>query len=347
MIFKKESFFNKNILVTGGAGFIGGYLIRRLLKETNSKIFNIDKFGYASNLTWLKNTPNSQNHKLFNLDLSDFGKTKEVIDFINPDFVFHLAAESHVDRSIEGPEVFIKSNIMGTFNLLESLRLHWEKMNQNRKDFFKLHHISTDEVFGSLPKTGYFNELSRYDPRSPYSASKASSDHLVRAWFHTFGLPIVITNCSNNFGPWQYPEKLIPLTILNAINDIPIPIYGDGCNVRDWLFVEDHINALLLVAANGKVGSTYCIGGHGEKTNLNIVLNICKILDETIKRESPHENLIKFVKDRPGHDKRYSIDSTLVRKEFNWKPLNSFDFDLKNTILWYLNNQNWCKKLKF
>ena len=347
MIFKKESFLNKNILVTGGAGFIGGYLIRRLLKETNSKIFNIDKFGYASNLTWLKNTPNSQNHKLFNLDLSDFGKTKEVIDFINPDFVFHLAAESHVDRSIEGPEVFIKSNIMGTFNLLESLRLHWEKMNQNRKDFFKLHHISTDEVFGSLPKTGYFNELSRYDPRSPYSASKASSDHLVRAWFHTFGLPIVITNCSNNFGPWQYPEKLIPLTILNAINDIPIPIYGDGCNVRDWLFVEDHINALLLVAANGKVGSTYCIGGHGEKTNLNIVLNICKILDETIKRESPHENLIKFVKDRPGHDKRYSIDSTLVRKEFNWKPLNSFDFDLKNTILWYLNNQNWCKKLKF
>ena len=348
MIFKKEKFFNENIhiLVTGGAGFIGGCLIRRLLQETNAKIFNLDKLSYASNLSWLKNTPNSQNHKLINLDLSDFDQTKEAIDLIDPDFVFHLAAESHVDRSIEGPEVFIKSNILGTVNLLESLRLHWDKLNQNRKDFFKIHHISTDEVFGSLPRIGSFNEFTRYDPRSPYSASKASSDHLVRAWFHTFGLPIIITNCSNNFGPWQYPEKLIPLTILNAINDIPIPIYGDGCNIRDWLFVEDHINALLLVAEKGKIGSTYCIGGHGEKSNLNIVLDICSMLDKMIKKKSPHKNLIKFVKDRPGHDKRYSIDSSLLKKEFNWKPLNSFEVNLKNTISWYLKNQAWCKKSK-
>ena len=280
-----------------------------------------------------------------NIDLKDQDKTRNALDISNPDLIMHLAAESHVDRSIDSPKVFIESNIIGTYNLLESAKDHWESLPIARQRNFRFHHISTDEVFGSLGKLGKFNEMTRYDPRSPYSASKAASDHLVNAWHHTYKLPVVLTNCSNNYGPWQFPEKLIPLVVIKALRNEPIPIYGDGQNVRDWLFVTDHIEALLLSASRGKLGSNYCIGGFGEQTNINLVKSICTILNEINPRNERYENLISFVADRPGHDKRYSIDSSLIRNELGWRPRVNFLDGLKITIEWYLENFDWYDEL--
>ena len=331
------------ILITGGCGFIGGALIRKLLTSTDHEILNIDKFGYASDHLSIDQTINqlkTNKYKLFKINLNNKNKLEEIIQNFEPDLIMHLAAESHVDRSIESPEHFIESNILGTFNLLESCRKFFYSLNIEKKSKFIFHHISTDEVFGSLEEKGRFSESTPYDPRSPYSASKASSDHLVRSWYHTYGLPVIITNCSNNFGPWQFPEKLIPLVTLKAIHSEKIPIYGDGSNVRDWLFVEDHVDALILSAMKGEIGETYCIGGFGERTNLEVVEKICDILDDLTPKSFKHKDLISFVEDRKGHDKRYSINSEKIQSELNWKPKHSFDDGLLKTVEWYLKNEN-------
>ena len=337
----------KRILITGGAGFIGGAVIRRLIREKSFLIFNLDKLGYASNLKSIEkmisstNQINNNNYKFLKVDLSDINLTREAVKFANPDLVMHLAAESHVDRSIAGPIEFINSNIIGTFNLLESIREHFELLPESRRTSFRFHHISTDEVFGSLSEEGYFVEETPYSPRSPYSASKASSDHLVQSWFHTYGIPIVITNCSNNYGPRQFPEKLIPLTIINALLDKKIPLYGDGKNVRDWLYVDDHVEALILAANRGEIGECYCIGGNSEKNNLQIINMICKLLDELIPHKSSHSKLIEYVKDRPGHDRRYAINPKKIKSELGWMPSTTFEDGLFNTVNWYINNKEW------
>ena len=341
----------KRVLVTGGAGFIGGSLIRKLLNISDCLIFNIDKMGYASDLTSieqeiLKLGAKAKNRfKTSKIDLYHKVKTSEAIKAIDPDIVFHLAAESHVDRSIAGPEIFIKSNIMGTFNLLEAVKEHWESLNDERRDVFRMHHISTDEVFGSLGAKGKFTEKTAYNPRSPYSASKASSDHLVSAWNSTYGLPTIITNCSNNYGPWQMPEKLIPLVIIKAINNQKIPIYGDGKNIRDWLHVEDHVDAIILAATKGTIGSKYCIGGCNERSNIDVVKLICEILNDRIPKDSYYEKQISFVKDRLGHDHRYAIDNLFISNKLAWTPRYSFENGLIETIDWYLNNLDWCKSM--
>ena len=334
----------KKILITGGLGFIGSALIYRLLKNTNSKIFNIDKLVQKNNLLSVNNefsNYGNSRYQFLNHDLKDNEYLKKIFNESNPDIVFHLAAESHVDRSIESPRKFLESNIVGTFNILENSLAFFNELSINRKSNFKFLHISTDEVFGSLGKSGLFNENSNYNPISPYSATKAASDHLVNSWFHTFGLPTLISNCSNNYGPRQLPDKLIPKIIINAINSKPIPIYGNGLNIRDWLFVEDHINALLLMAYKGKPGSHFCIGGGEEKTNLNICKKICNLLDDLKPQQYSHSSLITFVRDRPGHDFRYGIDSTLIFKELGWEPIFNFDKTIKQTIIWYLKNQDW------
>ena len=341
---------NLRVLITGGAGFIGGALIRRLLSQTSVTIFNLDKLGYASDLDGIDIYLNKYKNKIqkryyfIREDLCNRTKLDELIIKIDPDLVFHLAAESHVDKSIEGPEIFVKSNILGTFNLLESLRNHWENLPDNRRDSFRFHHVSTDEVYGSVKSNIKFNEKSKYAPRSPYSASKASSDHLVMAWFHTFGFPALITNCSNNYGPWQFPEKLIPLVISKAIYDKPIPMYGDGQQIRDWLFVEDHIDALLLVSEKGLIGESYCIGGYGERTNEDVISKICLILDKLRPRSESYLYLITSVKDRLGHDRRYAINSSKIQDELGWKPNIEFDEGLKFTVKWYLDNLDWLNK---
>ena len=307
-------------------------------------IFNLDKIGYASDLRSIRDTLSSlgiekeDRHELLKVDLTNNSETISAINYANPDFVMHLAAESHVDRSIQGPEEFIKSNICGTFNLLEAVRNHYDKLNSKRKENFRFLHISTDEVFGSLGDTGTFNESTRYDPRSPYSASKASSDHIVSAWHHTFGIPTLMTNCSNNYGPWQYKEKLIPKIIYNALSNKEIPIYGNGENIRDWLFVEDHVNGLIKVLLEGKIGEKYCIGGNQEKNNNEVVNKICELMDNIIPKEISYKALINYVEDRLGHDKRYAIDSSKMKSQLNWRPKYSFDKGLEITVLWYLEH---------
>ena len=336
---------NKNIykvIVTGGAGFIGGNLIRKLLKETNWIVYNIDQMGYASDLSWIQDIKDHKlRHIFLKIDLRNKEGLDKVVKDIGPNLIIHLAAESHVDRSIDNPSNFIESNIIGTFNLLEASRAYWEEISDIKKKLFRFIHISTDEVFGTLDLKGKFDENTKYSPRSPYSSSKASSDHLVQSWHYTYGLPTIISNCSNNFGPYQFPEKLIPLTILKGIKGENIPLYGDGLNIRDWLYVEDHVDALLLIAEKGKVGKSYCIGGFGEKTNKEVQLEICNILDKVKPKEFPHSDLIKNVADRPGHDKRYSINSNLIQKELGWSPKVSFEDGLKKTINWYVDNMKW------
>ncbi len=331
------------VLVTGGAGFIGGAVVRRLLAESGTIVFNLDKLGYASDLTGIQEQlagRDLERHVLQQVNLVDLESTDAAVQQADPDLVLHLAAESHVDRSIDGPGEFLASNVSGTFNLLQAVRRHWEALPTERQEQFRFHHISTDEVFGSLGELGRFSETTPYDPRSPYSASKAASDHLVNAWHHTYGLPVVLTNCSNNYGPWQFPEKLIPVVILKALAGEPIPLYGDGANVRDWLYVEDHVDALLLAVRQGRVGENYCVGGYGELSNKEVVVAICELLDHLNPDGGEHARLITRVADRPGHDRRYAIDSTRISTELGWQPRYGFEEGLEVTVRWYMANQD-------
>ena len=334
----------RRILVTGGAGFIGGAVVRRLLQESEAIVFNLDKMGYASELTSIDHVLSAlgpdhvERHQLLKVDLADAEAVAAAVAQADPDLVMHLAAESHVDRSIAGPGVFIQSNVTGTYNLLQAVRSHYDALSNERRSQFRLHHISTDEVFGSLGPEGRFSETTPYDPRSPYSSSKAASDHLVSAWHHTYGLPVVLTNCSNNYGPWQFPEKLIPVVTLKAAARKAIPLYGDGLNVRDWLYVEDHVDALLLAACRGESGRSYCVGGYGERTNREVVECICKHLDDLIPGQSPHADLIEMVNDRPGHDRRYAIDPTRIETELGWSPRHEFSTAIAETVRWYLKH---------
>ena len=333
----------RRVLVTGGAGFIGGAVVRRLLSESEAIVFNLDKMGYASDLTSIEEVlselgdESEQRHVLQQVNLADPSAVRDAVKAADPDLVMHLAAESHVDRSIAGPGVFIESNVTGTYNLLQAVREHVDGLSGERQDNFRLHHISTDEVFGSLGSEGRFSETTPYDPRSPYSSSKAASDHLVSAWHHTYDLPVVLTNCSNNYGPWQFPEKLIPVVTLKAAAGESIPLYGDGLNVRDWLYVEDHVDALLLAACRGKSGRSYCVGGYGERTNRQVVECICSHLDALKPEGRPHSDLIELVRDRPGHDRRYAIDPTRIENELGWKPRHDFSTAIEATVRWYLN----------
>ena len=331
------------ILVTGGAGFIGSAVVRLAIAQGHS-VINVDALTYAACLENVASVADHPNYVFEQLDIRDRTALKIVFDKHAPDAVMHLAAESHVDRSIDGPADFIETNVNGTFNMLEVVRSYWQ--SQGKLEGFRFHHISTDEVFGTLGATGMFTEDTPYDPRSPYSASKASSDHLVRAWHETYGLPVVLTNCSNNYGPYHFPEKLIPVVILNALAGKPLPIYGDGGNIRDWLHVDDHAHALLLVLENGKVGRSYNIGGENERTNLELVETLCEILDRLKPREEGrYADLITFVADRPGHDARYAIDSSRIRDELGWRPSLSLQEGLEKTVRWYLQNENWWKPL--
>lgn len=336
------------VLVTGGAGFIGSALCRHLVNK-GYDVFNIDKLTYAGNLQSLKTLVGKQNYHFYQLDICDSDAVFEILENEQIDAIMHLAAESHVDRSILGPSAFIETNIVGTFRLLEAARRYFEKLDPARQAKFRFHHISTDEVFGDLPfDSGIFTEQTPYNPSSPYSASKASSDHLVRAWHHTYGLPTVISNCSNNYGPYHFPEKLIPLVILSALDEKPLPIYGEGKNIRDWLYVEDHARALETIVCHGKIGESYNVGGHNERTNLQVVESICDILDVLKPRASrkSYRELITFVKDRAGHDRRYAIDPTKIMTELHWKPQETFDTGLKKTVQWYLDNKWWWQPLK-
>ncbi|MBI0002533.1 dTDP-glucose 4,6-dehydratase [Bartonella sp. M0177] len=336
------------ILVTGGAGFIGSALCRHLVNK-GYDVFNIDKLTYAGNLQSLKTLVGKQNYHFYQLDICDSDAVFEILENEQIDAIMHLAAESHVDRSILGPSTFIETNIVGTFRLLEAARRYFEKLAPTKQKTFRFHHISTDEVFGDLPfDSGIFTEQTPYNPSSPYSASKASSDHLVRAWYHTYGLPTVISNCSNNYGPYHFPEKLIPLVILSALDEKPLPIYGEGKNIRDWLYVEDHARALETIVRHGKIGESYNVGGHNERTNLQVVESICGILDELKPRANgkSYRELITFVKDRAGHDRRYAIDPTKIMTELHWKPQETFDTGLKKTVQWYLDNKWWWQPLK-
>ncbi|WP_314338659.1 dTDP-glucose 4,6-dehydratase [Acinetobacter guillouiae] len=337
------------ILVTGGAGFIGSAVVRYIIKNTPNEVLNIDKLTYAGNLESLKEIDTNIRYQFKQIDICDAEKLTQAFAEFKPEVVMHLAAESHVDRSIDGPAEFITTNIVGTYTLLEVARKYWVQLSESQKQQFRFHHISTDEVYGDLDGTeDLFTEITAYAPSSPYSASKASSDHLVRAWQRTYGLPTIVTNCSNNYGPYHFPEKLIPLVILNALDGKPLPIYGKGDQIRDWLFVEDHARALYKVVTEGAVGETYNIGGHNEKQNIEVVKTICKILDELkpqINNQS-YETLITFVKDRPGHDLRYAIDASKIAQDLAWKPEETFDTGIRKTVEWYLNNQGWVENIQ-
>ena len=335
------------ILVTGGAGFIGANFVLDWLKEPNAEgIINLDKLTYAGNLATLASVKNDPRHLFVQGDIGDRALVAKLLKEHQPRAIVNFAAESHVDRSIHGPADFINTNIVGTFNLLECAREYWNGLQAAQKTNFRFHHVSTDEVYGSLlPTAPAFNETHPYEPNSPYSASKAASDHLVRAWFHTYGFPVVTTNCSNNYGPYHFPEKLIPLAILNAINDKSLPIYGDGQQVRDWLYVGDHCSAIRAVLANGELGETYNIGGWNEKANIDVVKTICQILDELKPRTDgeSYAQQITFVKDRPGHDRRYAIDARKIERELGWRPAETFDTGIKKTVQWYLDNPIWVE----
>ena len=378
--------FEKTILVTGGAGFIGSALVRHLINETQCQVINVDKLTYAGNLENLKTVADNNRYHFEQVDICDSNAIEQIFRQYQPDFVMHLAAESHVDRSIDGPADFIQTNIVGTYNLLEQARGYWSQLESEKRQAFRFHHISTDEVYGDLPhpdetkspspsmgegrgegeKLPLFTEQTAYAPSSPYSATKASSDHLVRAWHRTYGLPILITNCSNNYGPYHFPEKLIPLIILNALEGKPLPVYGKGDQIRDWLYVEDHARALFKVVTDGKIGETYNIGGHNEKQNIEVVKTICAILDELrpseakrVKREegvaSPltsnssqerYASLITYVTDRPGHDRRYAIDASKIQQELGWQPQETFESGIRKTVEWYLDNPEWCARVQ-
>ncbi len=337
----------KTILVTGGAGFIGSAVIRLLIGETDATVVNVDKLTYAANLDTLETVSNSDRYHLEQVDICDADRVAQLFTKYQPDTVMHLAAESHVDRSIDGPAEFIQTNIVGTFVLLEAALAYWKGLEGMARDDFRFHHVSTDEVYGSLGETGLFTEESQYQPNSPYSASKASSDQLVRAWHETYGLPTVVTNCTNNYGPYQFPEKLIPVVILKILAGEPIPIYGKGENVRDWLYVEDHARALWRVAEQGKLGETYCIGGNCEMQNIDIVKGICTIMDELAPsgEGKPHVELITYVEDRPGHDMRYAMDIAKIGRDLGWSPDETFASGLRQTVEWYLENRDWWQKI--
>lgn len=335
------------LVVTGGAGFIGSAVVRRAISHTDHSVCVLDKLTYAGNLASLAPVADSPRFSFEKVDIVDAASVRTVFDRFRPDVVMHLAAESHVDRSIDGPGAFIETNVVGTYHLLQESLRFYRSLPKSRRGRFRFHHVSTDEVYGSLGAEGYFHERTPYAPTSPYSASKASSDHLVRAWGHTYGLPIVVTNCSNNYGPHQFPEKLIPLMILNALEGKPLPVYGDGMNVRDWLYVDDHADALLTVASRGTVGETYNIGSANEWPNVKVVERICAILDELRPDPAgPHERLITFVADRPGHDARYAIDATKIKNELGWAPKETFETGLRRTVEWYLANPTWWRDIR-
>ena len=330
------------ILITGGAGFIGSAVVRLAVRRGH-EVVNLDALTYAANPANIADVAGSNHYRFEQADIRDRPALDRVFADHRPDAVMHLAAESHVDRSIDGPAAFIETNIIGTFNLLEAARAYW--MREGQPDAFRFHHISTDEVFGSLGPSGQFTEDTPYDPRSPYSASKAGSDHLVRAWHETYGLPVVLTNCSNNYGPFHFPEKLVPVVILKALAGEPVPVYGDGGNIRDWLFVEDHADALLLVLEQGRLGRSYNIGGENEASNIDLVRMICRLMDELHPQGAPHDRLITFVADRPGHDRRYAIDPARIRDELGWRPSVTLEEGLRRTVAWYLDNRDWWEPL--
>ena len=341
------------ILVTGGAGFIGSALVRYIIENTQDSVINLDKLTYAGNLESLVDVSKSERYTFERVDICDRAELNRIFKIYKPDAVMHLAAESHVDRSITGPAEFIQTNIVGTYNLLEAAREYWNTLEITAKKNFRFHHISTDEVYGDLPhpdeqdgQLPLFTEQTSYAPSSPYSASKASSDHLVRAWLRTYRLPTIITNCSNNYGPYHFPEKLIPLVILNALEGKELPIYGKGDQIRDWLYVEDHARALYKVVTEGHVGETYNIGGHNEKQNIEVVQTICSILDELVPKESNYSDQITFVTDRPGHDRRYAIDANKMETDLNWFPIETFETGLRKTVQWYLDNQQWSQNVQ-
>lgn len=339
------------ILITGGAGFIGSALVRHLLNETDHEVLNLDRLTYAGNLESLASIEGHPRYRFLKADIADSDAVSRALAQFQPDAIMHLAAESHVDRSIDGPAAFIQTNIVGTYALLESTRAYWSSLDAERKAAFRFHHISTDEVYGDLHGVDdLFTETTPYAPSSPYSASKAASDHLVRAWHRTYGLPVLLTNCSNNYGPYHFPEKLIPLMILNALEGKPLPVYGDGLQVRDWLFVEDHARALVEVVTRGQVGETYNIGGHNEQKNIEVVRGICALLEELAPAKpagvARFEDLITHVKDRPGHDLRYAIDAGKIERELGWKPQETFHSGLRKTVQWYLDNLEWCRHVQ-
>jgi dTDP-glucose 4,6-dehydratase len=338
---------SKTVLLTGGAGFIGSALVRYLINQTDTVVINVDKLTYAGSLHSLGGADASERHHFYQYDIIDSVAMTGLVEKYQPDFIMHLAAESHVDRSIDGPGEFIQTNIVGTYNLLQVALGYYQGLEGAKKDAFKFHHISTDEVYGSLGESGLFTETTRYKPNSPYSASKASSDHLVRAWNKTYKLPVVVSNCSNNYGPFQFPEKLVPLIIQKAIAGEPLPIYGKGDNIRDWLFVDDHVKALWTIVTEGENGEVYNVGGHNEKTNIEVVSVICDILDDIAPRGDgeKYAEQISYVADRPGHDRRYAIDASKIERELGWAPQETFETGIRKTVEWYLGNAEWVAKV--
>lgn len=338
---------SKTLMITGGAGFIGSALIRYLIEHSDYNLVNVDKLTYAGNLESLASIDKHPRYVFEKTDICDAAAIAKILARYQPEAIIHLAAESHVDRSIDGPGAFIETNVLGTFTLLDAARRFFSTLSPVKKEDFRFLHVSTDEVYGSLGETGHFRETSPYDPRSPYSASKAASDHLAKAWFHTYGLPVMVSNCSNNYGPYQFPEKLVPTVILKALAAEPIPVYGDGAAIRDWLYVDDHVRGILAILEKGRVGETYTIGSNNEKTTLEMVSTICELLDDLLKtpKLSKHLDLMTFVTDRPGHDRRYAIDAGKIREELGWQPLESFATGMRKTVSWYLDNQVWCKRV--